>query len=58
MGMNDILNTEADKDIIAKSVMDFAKECVWFGIKDVSASSGTVNTWRNSDFISAVYKIL
>ena len=44
MGMNDILHTEADKDIIAKSVMDFAKECVWFGIKDVSASSGTVNT--------------
>ena len=44
MGMNDVLNTEADKDIIAKGVIDFAKECVWFGVKDVFTSSVTVNT--------------
>ena len=31
MGTNDILNAEGDKDLIAESVLDIAKECVQFG---------------------------
>ena len=27
MGINDILNAEGDKDLIAESVTDIAKEC-------------------------------
>ena len=44
MRTNDILNAEADKDLIAESVIDIAKECVRFGVKDVFISSVTVNT--------------
>ena len=58
MGTNDITNTETDKDLIAESVMDIAKECVRFGAKDVFVSSATVNTQRNSASISVVNKIL
>ena len=58
MGTNDIINTEADKDLIAESVMDIAKECVWFGTKDVFVSSATVNIRRNSASISVVNKII
>ena len=58
MGTTDILNTEADKDLIAESVVDIAKECVPFGVKDVFVSSVTVNTQRCSAFISAVNSIL
>ena len=37
MGKNDILNTEADKDPIDdESFINIAKECVRFGVKDVS----------------------
>ena len=36
MGTNDILNAEGDKDVIAESVIDIAKECVRLGVKDVS----------------------
>ena len=54
MGTNDILNAEADKDLIAESVIDIAKECARFGVKDVFVSSVTVNTRRSSVFISAV----
>ena len=35
MRTNDILNAEADKDLIAESVTDIAKECVRFGVKDI-----------------------
>ena len=33
MGTNDILNAEADKGLIAESIMDIAKECFRFGVK-------------------------
>ena len=58
MGTNDILNAKADKDIIIESVIDIAKECVRFGVKDVFVSSVTVNARRSSTFISAVNNIL
>ena len=58
MGRNDILNAEGDKDLIAESVIDIAKECVRLGVKDVFVSSVTVNTRRSSAFISAVNNIL
>ena len=58
MGTNDILNAEGDKDLIAESVIDIAKECVQLGVKDVFVSSVTVNTRRSSAFISAVNNIL
>ena len=35
MGTNDILNAEVDKDLIAESVTDIAKQCVRLGVKDV-----------------------
>ena len=58
MGRNDILNTEADKDLTTESVIDIAKECVRLGVRDVFVSSVTVNTRRSSTFISAVNNIL
>ena len=57
MGTNDILGTDADKDLIIESVIDIAKECIRFGVKDVFVSSVTVNARRSSAFISAVNKI-
>ena len=57
MGTNDVLNTKTDEDLIAKSVIDFAKECIWFGVKDVFVSSVVVNTRRKSAFNSAFFKI-
>ena len=35
MGTNDIPHAEDNKDLIAKSVIDIAKECVRLGVKDV-----------------------
>ena len=29
MGTNDVFDTEANEDLIAKSVIDIAKECIW-----------------------------
>ena len=58
MGTNDILNAEADKDFIVESVIDIAKECDRFDLKDVFVSSVTVNTRRSSAFINAVNNIL
>ena len=58
MGTNDILNAEADKDFIVESVIDIAKECARFDVKDVFVSSVTVNTRRSSAFINAVNNIL
>ena len=58
MRANDILNAEGNKDLIAKSVIDIAKECVRLVVKDVFVSSVTVNTRRSSAFISAVNNIL
>ena len=58
MGTNDILNAEGDKDLIAESVINVAKECVWLGVKDVLVSSVMVNTRRSSAFFSAVNNIL
>ena len=57
MGINDVLSTEADKELIAESVTDIAKKCVCFGVKDVSVSTTMVNTRLSSAFISAVNKI-
>ena len=57
MGINDVLSTEADKELIAKSVTDIAKKCVCFGVKDVSVSTTMVNTRLSSAFIGAVNKI-
>ena len=58
MGTNDVLNTEANEDLIAKSVIDIAKECISFGVKGVFISSVVVNTRRKSTFISEYNKIL
>ena len=58
MGTNDVLNTEANEDLIAKSVTDIAKECIWFGVKGVFVSSVVVNTRRKSAFSSAFNIIL
>ena len=58
MGENDILNIKADKALITKSVIDIAKECVQFGVKDVIASSVMVNTTCSSGFTSAVNNVL
>ena len=58
MGTNDILNTEGDKGLIAESVIDIAKEYVWFGVTDVFVSSVTANTRCSFAFISAVNNIL
>ena len=44
MGTNDVFDTEANEDLIAKSVIDIAKECIWFGVKGVFVSSVVVNT--------------
>ena len=57
IGINDVLSTEADKELIAESVTDIAKKCVCFGVKDVSVSTTMVNTRLSSAFISAVNKI-
>ena len=58
MRTNDILNAEGDNDLMAGSVIDIAKECVRFFVKDVFVSSVTVNTRRGSAFISKVNNIL
>ena len=58
MGTNEVLNAEANEDLIAESVIDIAKECVWFGVKGVFASSVVFNTRRKSAFISEFNKIL
>ena len=42
MGANGILHTEADKYLIAQSVVDIAKEYVLFGVKDVSLTPDAV----------------
>ena len=42
MEAHDILKTEADKDLIAESVTDIAKECVRLGVKNVFVSSVTL----------------
>ena len=57
IAINDVLSTEADKELIAESVTDIAKKCVCFGVKDVSVSTTMVNTRLSSAFISAVNKI-
>ena len=57
MGTNGILNAEGDKDLIAESVIEIAKECVRLGVKDVFVSRVRVNTRRSSAFISAVNNI-
>ena len=49
MGINNILDAKADKDLISKSVID---------IQSVFVSSVTINTRSNSSFISGVNKIL
>ena len=56
MGTNDILNAQADKDLIAESVIDIVKECVRFGVKNVFVFSVKVNTRRSSAFINAFFK--
>ena len=38
MGTIDILNAEGDKDLIAESVIDIAKECVRLSVKYVFVS--------------------
>ena len=58
MGSNDILNAEGNKDLVADSVIDIAKECVRLGVKDVFVSTLTVNTRRSSAFFSAGNNIL
>ena len=58
MGTNDIINSEVNKDLVADSIINVARECVAFGVKSVFISRLTVNTRRNSAFISAVNKTL
>ena len=56
MGTNNVLNTKTDEDLIAKSVIDFAKECIWFGVKDVFVSSVVVNARRKSASLAYLIK--
>ena len=58
MGTNYVLNSEANEDLIAESVIDITKECISFGVKGVFISSVVVNTRRKSTFISEYNKIL
>ena len=58
MGTNDIINSEVNKDLVVDSIINIARECVAFGVKSVFISSLTVNSWRNSAFISTVKKTL
>ena len=58
MGTNDVLDAEANEDLIAESVIDIAKECIWFGVKGVFVSRVVVNPRRKSAFISQFNKIL
>ena len=58
MGTNDILNAEGDSDLITGSVIDIAKACARFCVKNIFVSSVTVNTRRSSAFISKVNNIL
>ena len=58
MGTNDVLTAEANEDLITESVIDIAKECIWFGVKGVFVSSVVVNSQRKSVFISEFNKIL
>ena len=57
VGIND-KNSEVNKDLAADSIINTTKECIVFTIKSVYISSFTVNTRRNSTFISAVKKAL
>ena len=57
VGIND-KNSEVNKDLAADSIINIPKECVVFTVKSVYISSFTVNTRRNSTFISAVKKAL
>ena len=43
LGANDVLDREADKDLITKTVKDFAKENFLFSVKDLFVSSVAVN---------------
>ena len=56
--INDIPNAEGDKYLIAENVIDIAKECVQYSVKDVFVSSVRVNTRYSSAFISTVNNIL
>ena len=58
MQTNDVLDAEATEDLIAESVIDIAKECIWFGVKGAFVSSEVVNPRRKSAFISEFNKIL
>ena len=51
MGRTDILNAEDDKDLISETVIDIAKKCVRFGVKEVFVSSVTFNSRHGSTFI-------
>ena len=57
MATNDIINSEVNKDLVADSIINIARERVAFGVKSVFISSLEVNTRRNSVFISAVNRI-
>ena len=35
MGINDIINSEAGKDLVSDSITNIARECVAFGVKKV-----------------------
>ena len=58
MRANGILNVEGNEDLIAKGVIDIAKECVRLGVKDVFVSIVTFNTRHSSAFICVVNNIL
>ena len=51
------MNSEVNKDLVADSIINI-KKCIAFSVKGVFISSFTVNTRRNSAFISAVNKDL
>ena len=40
MGTNDVFHTEANEDLIAKSVIDIAKECIWVAYSLYLSRSG------------------
>ena len=50
------MNSEVNKDLVADSIINIVKKYIAFSVKGVFISSFTVNTRRNSAFISAVNK--
>ena len=56
MGINDIINSDTNKDLVADSIINIAIEGIAFSVKSLFISSLTVNNGRNWAFINGVNK--